>query len=168
MHRLNRIYDEINHDIWSVIELYDRMNSEGLSPQQVIRTTRLIESKISDLESEQARLEERNKHAAWIFRRAPCKIKDSKILEQNRSVYNQLNRGIENLKAEEAGLKNMIDSIWLNDETCVQTHRTVDASGLIINITEAGLRRLFLFIISIAVTQDELINKYITSAFSAM
>jgi hypothetical protein len=112
MHRLNQIYEEINHDIWAVIELYDRMKSEGLSPQQVIRiirTTRLLESKISDFESEQARLEERNKHADWIFQQfTDCKIKDSKILEQNRLVYDQLNRGIENLKAEEAGLKKTI------------------------------------------------------------
>jgi hypothetical protein len=53
------------------------------------------------------------------------KIKDSKILEQNRFVYDQLNRGIENLKAEEAGLKNMIDSIWLNNETCIQIRHIV-------------------------------------------
>jgi hypothetical protein len=129
MYRLNQIYEEINDDIWSVIELYKRMKSEGLSPHQVIRilrTTRLLECKISDLENEHARLQEINKQAAWIFQHfTDLKIKDSKILKQNRLVYDQLNREIENLKAEEARLKNMIDSVWLNNETCIKIKHIV-------------------------------------------
>lgn len=126
---LNQIYEEVKDDIWTVIELYNRMKSEGLSPQQVIRIlrrTRLLECNVSDLESEQSMLEERNKHAAWIFQQfTDLRIKDSKILEQNRLVYDKLNREIENLKAEEARLKNTINSLWMNNRACIRIRHIV-------------------------------------------
>ena len=56
MHYLNQIFEEIEGDIWSVIELQKRMKIEGLSPQQVsriLKTITTLEHKIRDMEGEQ-------------------------------------------------------------------------------------------------------------------
>lgn len=68
MYHLNQIYTELEDgEIWSVIELHRRIQTEGLSPQQVsriLKMTTTLERNNRDLEGEQARLEVSNKQAA--------------------------------------------------------------------------------------------------------
>lgn len=70
MYHLNRIYEEIKDDMWSIIELHRRKKMEGLNPQQVsriVKKTITLERNSRDLESEQARLEVNNEQAAKTF-----------------------------------------------------------------------------------------------------
>lgn len=101
------------------------MKSEGLSPQQVsriLKTTITLEHKNRDLEGELARLEVGNKQAATIFQQFTDLIqKNHKTMEENFSVINQQKREIENLNIGKARLENSIDSIRLNNETCINT-----------------------------------------------
>jgi hypothetical protein len=124
MYHLNQIYEAIKYDIWSVIELHRRMKSDGLSPQQVsriLKTTITLEHKNRDLEGEQARLELSNKQAAKDFQKLTDLIlKDKKTMEQNYSVISQQKREIENLNIGKARLENIINSIRLNNETCIK------------------------------------------------
>ena len=70
LYHLNQIFEEIKYGIWSVVELFRHMRTEGLGPQQVsriLKTTIKLEHKNRDLEGEQARLEVSNKQAATTF-----------------------------------------------------------------------------------------------------
>ena len=129
MYYLNQIYEELRDDIWSLIELYRRMKSESLSPQQVPRILRrniTLEHNIRDLEGEQARLEFSNKEAAKTFQQfTDLKQKDCKIIEENEYIINQQKREIENLSIQKARLENNIDSIQHNDVTCIKVKKAV-------------------------------------------
>ena len=129
MYHLNQIYTEVKDDIWSVIELHRRMKTEDLSPQQVsriLKTTITLEHKNRDLEGEQARLELSNKQAAKTFQQFTDSIqKDHKTMEENDYVINQKKREIENLSIEKARLEYSIDSIRLNNETCIKIKQIV-------------------------------------------
>jgi hypothetical protein len=129
MYHLNQIYSEVRESIWSFIELHRRMKAEGLSPQQVsriLRTTITLERKNRDLEGEQARLEVSNEQAAKTFQQFTDLIqKNHKTMEENFSVISQQKREIENLNLEKARLENNIDSIWLNNETCINIKQIV-------------------------------------------
>jgi hypothetical protein len=129
MYHLNQIYSEVRESIWSFIELHRRMKAEGLSPQQVsriLRTTITLERKNRDLEGEQARLEVSNEQAAKTFQQFTDLIqKNHKTMEENFSVICQQKREIENLNLEKARLENNIDSIWLNNETCINIKQIV-------------------------------------------
>ena len=129
MYHLNQIYEEIKYDIWPVIELHRRMKTEDLSPQQVsriLKTTIKLEHKNRDLEGEQARLEVSNKQAATTFQQFTDLIqKNHETMEENFSVISQQKREIENLNMEKARLENSIDSIWLNNETCINIKQIV-------------------------------------------
>jgi hypothetical protein len=120
---------EIKYGIWPVIELHRRMKTEGLSPQQVSRILKSIitfEHKNRDLEGEQARLEVSNKQAAQTFQRLTDSIqKDHKTLEENYYIISQQKREIENQNIEEVRLENSIDSIRLNNETCINIKQIV-------------------------------------------
>jgi DNA polymerase III delta prime subunit len=124
MYHLNQIYEEIKYGIWPVIELHRRMNTEGLSPQQVSRILKKIitlERQNMDLEGEQARLELSNKKAAQTFQLLTDSIQeDHKTVEENYYIISQQRREIENLNIENARLENIINSIPLNNETCVK------------------------------------------------
>jgi hypothetical protein len=123
MYHLNQIYSEVRESIWSFIELHRRIQTEGLSPQQVsriLKTTISFERKNRDLECEQARLEVGNKQAATTFQQFTDLIqKDRKTMEENFSVISQQKREIEYLNIGKARLENSIDSIRLNNETCI-------------------------------------------------
>jgi hypothetical protein len=129
LYHLNQIYEEIKDDIWSVVELHERMKSEGLSPQQVsriLKTIMTLEYKIRDLEGEQARLEVSNKQAAKTFQQLTDLIqKDRKTLEENYYVISQQKREIENLYIQKTRLENSINSIQLNNETCIKVKQMV-------------------------------------------
>jgi transcription termination factor NusB len=129
MYHLNQIYEEIKYGIWPVIELHRRMKSEGLSPQQVsriLKTTITLEHKNRDLEGEQARLEVGNKQAATTFQQFTDLIqKNHKTMEENFSVISQQKREIENLNMERAMLENILCSIRLNNETCINIKQIV-------------------------------------------
>ena len=130
MYHLNQAYEELGNDIWSVIELYRRTKSEGLTPQQVSRilktTTTTLERQNMDLEGEQARLEVSNKQAAQTFQRLTDSIqKDHKTLEENDYAINQQKRETENLNKEKTRLENIINSIQLNSETCINIKQIV-------------------------------------------
>ena len=129
MYRLNQIYEEIKDDIWSVLELHRRIKTEDLSPQQVsriLKTNITLEHKNRELECEQARLEAGNKEAAMTFQQFTDLIqKDRETLEKNYYTISQQEREIENLNIEKARLENSIDSIWLNNETCINIKQTV-------------------------------------------
>src|ERR687898_1674110 len=72
-YQLSLIYEEIgNEGLWSIVELYKRTKSEGLTPQQVTRilkTTTTLQRQNIDLDGENARLEVGNKEAAKTFQR---------------------------------------------------------------------------------------------------
>jgi len=129
MYHLNQIYVEVKDDIWSVIELHRRTKIEGLSPQQIgriLKTTTTLERNNRDLEGEQARLEVSNKQAAQTFQQLTDFIqKDRRKLEENDSIISQQKREIENLNIEKSRLENIIDSIRLNNETCVNIKHIV-------------------------------------------
>ena len=130
MYHLNQAYEELGNDIWSVIELYRRTKSEGLTPQQVSRilktTTTTLERQNMDLEGEQARLEVSNKQGAQTFQRLTDSIqKDHKTLEENDYAINQQKRETENLNKEKTRLENIINSIQLNSETCINIKQIV-------------------------------------------
>ena len=130
MYDLNQAYEELGNDIWSVIELYRRTKSEGLTPQQVSRilktTTTTLERQNMDLEGEQARLEVSNKQEAQTFQRLTDSIqKDHKTLEENDYAINQQKRETENLNKEKTRLENIINSIQLNSETCINIKQIV-------------------------------------------
>lgn len=129
MYHLNQIYEEIKYGIWSVIELHSRMKTEGLSPQQVSRILKSIitfEHKNRDLEGEQARLEVGNKQAATTFQQFTDLIqKNHKTMEENFSVISQQKREIENLNMERVMLENILCSIRLNNETCINIKQIV-------------------------------------------
>src|SRR5919106_594150 len=129
MYQLNQIYEEIRYGIFTVIELFRRMRTEGLSLQQVsriLKTTMTLEHNIRDLEGEQARLEFSNKEAAKAFQQfTDLKQKDCKVIEGNEYFINHQKREIENLSKEKARLKNSIDSIPLNNETYINIKRIV-------------------------------------------
>ena len=129
MYQLNQIYQEIKNDIWSIIELFRRTKSEGLTPQQVSRILKTIitfEYKIRNLEGEQARLEVSNKEAAKTFQKFTDFIQnDHKTLAQNDSIITQREREVENLNMERARLEYIINSIWLNNETCIKVKQIV-------------------------------------------
>ncbi|MGH9978899.1 MAG: hypothetical protein ACRD8Z_24160, partial [Nitrososphaeraceae archaeon] len=123
MYHLNQIYGEIKDDIWSVVELHRRTKSEGLTPQQVsriLKTTTTLEYNNRNLEYEQARLEASNEQAAETFQRFTDLIqKDRKTIEENDYVISKKEREVEKLNVEKARLENSIDSIRLNNETCI-------------------------------------------------
>jgi hypothetical protein len=129
LYHLNQIYEEIHDDIWSIIELNRRMKIEGLSSQQISRTLKIIitfECKIRDLEGEQARLEVNNKQAAKTFQQFTDSIqKDHKTIEENDYVISRQKRENEKLNIEKVRLENSIDSIWLNNETCINIKQIV-------------------------------------------
>src|SRR5918994_527256 len=131
MYYLNQIYEELKEDddIWSLIELYRRMKSESLSPQQVsriLKTNMTLEDNIRDLEGEQARLEFSNKEAAKTFQQfTDLKQKDCKIIEENEYIINQQKREIENLSIQKAGLEGNITSIQHDDEMCINVKQIV-------------------------------------------
>jgi hypothetical protein len=129
MYHLNQIYAEVKDDIWSVIELHRRTKIEGLSPQQIsriLKTTTTLERNNRDLEGEQARLEVSNKQAAQTFQQLTDLIqKDRRKLEGNDSIISQQKREIENLNIEKSRLENIIDSIRLNNETCINIKQIV-------------------------------------------
>ena len=127
---LIRLMKKLGNDIWSVIELYRRTKSEGLTPQQVSRilktTTTTLERQNMDLEGEQARLEVSNKKGAQTFQRLTDSIqKDHKTLEENDYAINQQKRETENLNKEKTRLENIINSIQLNSETCINIKQIV-------------------------------------------
>jgi hypothetical protein len=129
MYYLNQIYEELRDDIWSLIELYRRMKSESLSPQQVPRILRrniTLEHNIRDLEGEQARLEFSNKEAAKTFQQfTDLKQKDCKRIEENEYIINQQKREIENLSIQKVRLENNIASIQHDDEMCIKVKQIV-------------------------------------------
>jgi hypothetical protein len=129
MYNLNQIYEEIKDDIWTIVELFRRMKTEGLNPQHVSRILKAnitLEHKNRDLEYEQARLEVGNKQAAMTFQQFTDLIqKNHKTMEENFYVISQQKREIENLNMEKARLENSIDSIWLNNETCINIKQIV-------------------------------------------
>jgi len=129
MYQLNQVYEEIKSDMWSVIELHRRMQAEGLTPQQVSRILKrniTLERQNKDFECEQARLEVSIRQGAKDFQRlTDLKLKDHKTLEENVYAISQQKREIENLNIERARLENNIDSIWLNNETCINIRQIV-------------------------------------------
>jgi hypothetical protein len=125
MYQLNQIYTELEDgEIWSVIELHRRIQTEGLSPQQAIRILKMtmtLEHNNRDLEGENARLEVSNQQAAKDFQKLTDLIqKDHKTLEENYSVICQQKREIENLNIERTRLQNTINSIRLHNETFIK------------------------------------------------
>ncbi|MPZ07239.1 MAG: hypothetical protein GEU26_12635 [Nitrososphaeraceae archaeon] len=130
MYALNQIYEEIKAEgILSIVGLHRRMKEECLSPQQFTRILKRIitlERQNIDLEGEQARLEVSNKQATKTFQQfTDLAQKDRKTMEENFSIISQQRREIENLNIEKARLENSIDSIWLNNETCVKINHIV-------------------------------------------
>jgi transposase len=130
MYQLNQIYEELKDEgIWSVLQLYGRMKTEGLSSQQVsriLKTTITLERNIRDLEGEQARLEVSNKHAGKTFQQLTNLIqKDHKTLEENDSFISQQERDIEKLNMEKIRLENMMNSIRHSNETYIKIKQTV-------------------------------------------
>ena len=124
LYNLNQIYDETNGDIWPVVELLRRIMSKGLGPLQVgkiLKKTMALEHTNRDLERENVMLEIDNKKAAQTFQQFTNLIlKDNKTLEVNSYVISQQKREIENLNIEKARLENIINSIRLNNETCIK------------------------------------------------
>jgi hypothetical protein len=129
MYDLNQIYEEIKDDIWSVVALHRRMKTEDLSPQQVTRILKMIitlERQNRDLECEHARLEVGNKQAATTFQQFTDLIqKNYKTMEENDYVINQQKREIESLNIEKTRLENIVNSIQLNNETCIKIKQIV-------------------------------------------
>jgi hypothetical protein len=125
----NLEYHGVLISIWSVIELHRRTKAEGLSPQQVsriLKTGITLEHKNRDLEAEQARLEVSNKQAAKTFQQFTDSIqKDRKTMEENDYTINQQKREIENLNIQKTRLENSINSIQLNNETCIKVKQMV-------------------------------------------
>lgn len=115
--------------MWSFIEFYRSIKSAGLSTQQVIenlKTATTLEYKNRNLEVKNARLEISNKQAAQTVQQFTDLVqKDKKRLEQNHSVISQQKREIENLNIEKTRLENLLDSIRLNNETCVKVRQIV-------------------------------------------
>lgn len=105
------------------------MKIGGLSPQQVSRILRMtitLENKNRDLEGEQARLEVGNKQAAKTFQQLTDSIqKDHKTMEENDYSISQQKREIENLNIQKTRLENSINSIQVNNETCVKVKQMV-------------------------------------------
>ena len=129
LYHLSQVYEEIKDDIWSIIELFRRTRSEGLSQQQISRILKTIitlEHKNRDLEGEQARLEVGNKQAAKTIQQLTDSIQnDHKTLEKNYSVISQQKQEIFSLNKEKTRLENFINSIQLNSETCVKIKQIV-------------------------------------------
>jgi hypothetical protein len=129
LYQLNQMYEELGNDIWSISELNRRAKAEGLTPQQVSRILNkniTLERQNLDLEGEQARLELSNRQAAKDFQLlTDLKLKDHKTLEENGYIISQQKREIERLNSEKARLKNNIDSIQHNDETCIKVKKAV-------------------------------------------
>src|SRR5918995_1090573 len=129
-YQLSLIYEEIgNEGLWSIVELYKRTKSEGLTPQQVTRilkTTTTLQRQNIDLDGENARLEVGNKEAAKTFQRLTDLIqKDQRTLEENDSVILRQKREIENLDIEKARREQIINSIRLNNQTCIKVKQIV-------------------------------------------
>ena len=129
-YQLSLIYEEIgNEGLWSIVELYKRTKSEGLTPQQVTRilkTTTTLQRQNIDLDGENARLEVGNKEAAKTFQRLTDLIqKDHRTLEENDSVIIRQKREIENLDIEKTRREYIINSIRLNNQTCIKVKQIV-------------------------------------------
>jgi hypothetical protein len=130
LYQLNQIYDELCDDIWTIAELHRRMKGEGLKPQQVsrlLKTITTLERRNIDLEGEQARLDLRNKQAAKAFQHITDLIqKYNKTLQECEYAITQQKREIERLNLEKARLEYSIDSIRLNDVTCINVKQIVE------------------------------------------
>src|ERR671919_19321 len=129
MYHLDQIYEEIKDDIWSVLELHREMKTEGLTPQQVsriLKTTVTLEYQNRELECAQARLEVGNMEAAKTFQQLTDLIqKDHRTLEENDSVIIRQKREIENLDIEKTRREYIINSIRLNNQTCIKVKQIV-------------------------------------------
>ena len=129
MYNLNQIYEEIKDDIWSVLELCRKMKTEGLSPRQVsriLKTTITLEYQNRELECAQARLEVGNMEAAKTFQQLTDLIqKDHRTLEENDSVIIRQKREIENLDIGKTRREYIINSIRLNNQTCIKVKQIV-------------------------------------------
>jgi hypothetical protein len=129
MYHLDQIYEEIKDDIWSVLELHREMKTECLSPRQVsriLKTTITLEYQNRELECAQARLEVGNMEAAKTFQQLTDLIqKDHRTLEENDSVIIRQKREIENLDIEKTRREYIINSIRLNNQTCIKVKQIV-------------------------------------------
>ena len=129
LYQLNQVYEEIENDIWSVIELHRRTKAEGLTPQQVSRILKrniTLERQNIDSEGERARLEVSNKQAAATFQQFTNLIqKDRNTIEENHSAISQQKQEIGYLNREKTRLENIINSFQLNSETCVKIKQIV-------------------------------------------
>ena len=72
------------------------------------------------------RLEVNNKQAAKTFQQFTDLIqKDQKTIEENYYIISQQKREIENLNLQRTRLENSINSIQMNNETCVKVKQMV-------------------------------------------
>lgn len=129
LYELHEIYEEVKESMWPFIEFYRSIKTADLSTQQVIENLKMattLEYENRDLQGENARLEVSNQQAVKTFQQFTDLVqKDKKRLEQNHSVFSQQKREIENLNIEKTRLENLIDSIRMNNETCVKVRQIV-------------------------------------------
>ena len=128
-----KLYLRIKDDPWPFVNLFKLVLDAGMDEVEVLELLNIangslpsvrlkydaLKAKLSSLEANVQRseitLQEISNHTS----------KESKTLEQYRSIYNQLKEETENLNNKKARLENIIDSIQGNNETYAKIRQMI-------------------------------------------
>src|SRR6476620_11504384 len=127
LHSLNRIYQDTNGNLSSLVDLHRQMKAAGLTMEHVIRLLQManndlqsIERKCQDLKREAAALTGKNLNAVSTFQQLGNDISEEcKILSQYRSSRKEECLELDKLRLQKAGLESIVKE-FQNDNECLQ------------------------------------------------
>jgi predicted transcriptional regulator len=138
-----KLYLRIKDDPWPFVNLVKLALDAGMDEVEVLELLKIangslpsvrleydgLKAKLSSLETNVQRSE------ITLQEISDCISKESKTLEQYRSIYNQLKEETENLNTKKTRLENIIDSIQSNNEAYVKIVEMVkqELEGIISN-----------------------------------
>jgi predicted transcriptional regulator len=123
-----KLYLRIKDDPWPFVNLVKLALDEGMDEVQVLELLRIangclpsVKFEYDRLEAKRSSLEANVQQSTRTIQEISDRIsKESKTLEQYRSIYNQLKEETENLNTKKIRLENIIDSIQSNNEVYVK------------------------------------------------
>jgi hypothetical protein len=127
LYNLDRIYEEIKTNLWSVVELYKQVKAENMNIIHVIRLLKVanndipsVENSLQELEREEDDLKFRNERAARTAQEIGNRISSERqILDQFRIFVKQQQQEVERLYSEKKGLADIVKQFRNNDETYI-------------------------------------------------
>jgi predicted transcriptional regulator len=128
-----KLYLKIKDDPWPFVNLVNLALDAGMDEVQVLELLKIANGSLPRIRIEYDRLEaERRSLEANVQRSARTLqeisdhiSKESKTLEQNRSICNQLQEEIEKLITKKVRLEDVIDSFQNNNETCIKIKQMI-------------------------------------------